>query len=116
MASTKTDKSKSKKIGKEVVAEGTCIYEKSFPDCKIIKKLDEFLEAQKTVSCVSGKDAGAGTVDFVDVPDYMTQLKAIDIITDIRGLRKRKLDVNHKGNLTINVVNFAEPDGNNDPA
>ena len=81
-----------------------CAFEKAFPDCKLIKKLDELMEAQKTVSAVSGRGADAGTVDFVDVPDYNTQVKAMDIVTDIRGLRKRKLDVKHSLDQSLMAV------------
>jgi hypothetical protein len=49
------------------------------------RKLKEFCEAQKTVSCVSGKGAGSGSVDFVDVPDYRIQLDAVKTIIDLYG-------------------------------
>jgi hypothetical protein len=50
-----------------------------------LKKLKEFCEATKTVSCVSGKDAGSGSVDFVDVPDYRIQLDAVKEIIGLYG-------------------------------
>jgi hypothetical protein len=50
-----------------------------------LSKLKEFCEAQKSVSCVSGKDAGSGSVDFVDVPDYRIQLDAVKTIIDLYG-------------------------------
>ena len=50
-----------------------------------LKKLKEFCEATKSVSCVSGKDAGSASVDFVDVPDYRIQLDAVKTIIDLYG-------------------------------
>jgi hypothetical protein len=91
----------SKKIAEEVMAATECAFEKAFPDCSIVKKLNELLEAKKTVSAVSGRGADAGTVDFVDVPDYGTQVKALDIVTDIRGLRRKKVDLKVQGNLNL---------------
>lgn len=49
------------------------------------KKLKEFCEATKSISCVSGKGAGSGSVDWVDVPDYRIQLDAIKTIIDLYG-------------------------------
>jgi hypothetical protein len=43
-------------------------------------KLDQLLEATKPISCIKGKEADGGTVDFVDVPDNQTQVKALDIL------------------------------------
>ena len=61
-----------------------------------LKKLKEFCEATKSVSCVSGKDAGSASVDFVDVPDYRIQLDAVKTIIDLYGDKaptKQTLDV-----------------------
>lgn len=102
----------SKQIGKEVIEQGNCAYEKAFPDCKLIEKFNEWLDAQKTVSAVSGKGADAGTVDFIEVPDYQTQIKAADIITDIRGLRKRKIDVKHSLDQSLMAVAVQVLSGN----
>ena len=74
-------------IGKEVMEETDRAFEKAFPNDKIIRKLDQLLEATKPISCIKGKDAGSGTVDFVDVPDNQAQLKALDMVLDVRGVR-----------------------------
>jgi hypothetical protein len=48
-------------------------------DDRLFEKLDALVEAQRTVSAIGGKDANAGTVDFVDVPDNPVQLKALEM-------------------------------------
>jgi len=50
-----------------------------------LKKIKEFCEATKAISCISGKDAGSGSVDFVDVPDYQTQVQGVKMIIDLYG-------------------------------
>mgnify|MGYP000877180121 FL=1 len=73
-----------------------------------MKKLKDLCEATKPVSCVSGKDAGAGSVDFIDVPDNQTQLGAIRTIIDLYGDKAAlKQDVKHEGNIEILITNYA---------
>jgi hypothetical protein len=79
-----------------------------FADKRLLEKCDELFDAKKAVSCVGGRDAGAGTVDFVDVPDYRIQLDAMKLICELSGRIKKKVDVNQSGNITIEVVRFAE--------
>lgn len=110
MAKRKT-KEESKAIGAQAAEITECYYAKRFPDKLLGDKLVEWLNAQKTVSAVSGKGADAGTVDFVDVPDYQTQTTAGKMIMTLRGLDKKKVDVKQSGSLTVKVVNFS--DGNN---
>ena len=47
--------------------------------------IKECCEATKSISCISGKDAGSGSVDFVDVPDYRIRLDAVKQIIDLYG-------------------------------
>jgi phage terminase small subunit len=70
-------------------------------DQKLLEKHVELLDAQKTVSTVSGKDAGAGTVDFVDVPDYLTQCKAVDMGYKVKGRYTEKQEVKHSGSIDV---------------
>jgi len=49
------------------------------------KVIVDAMKAVRTVSCISGKDANAGTVDFVDVDDHPTRLKAVDMIHKVRA-------------------------------
>lgn len=49
------------------------------------KVIFDAMRATRTVSCVSGKDAGSGSVDFVDVEDHPVRLKAVDMVHKVRG-------------------------------
>lgn len=70
-----------------------------------MQKLKEFCEAQKTVSCVGGKDAGSGSVDFVDVPDYRIQLDAVKTIIDLYGDKApAKQEHEIKGPVQIAII------------
>jgi len=76
---------------------------------RIITKISSHLDAKKTVSAVSGKDAGAGSVDFVDVEDYQAQQKAIEQVFKIEGIgQTQKVDVEHTGTFSFEVISFAE--------
>lgn len=88
-------------------------YQKALRDFKITsktvaKKIHEHLNAKKTVSAVSGKDANAGTVDFIEVDDYQTQQKAIEQVFKIENIGQ-KVDVNHTGSVshTIEVIDYS---------
>jgi hypothetical protein len=86
----------------------------------------ELLEATKPVSCTivrkSGKDKSAPdadetTTDFIEVPDWAARAKGLDMLYSIHGAyAEKKVKATVDGNLTVKVINFAEPDGNNDPA
>jgi len=78
-------------------------------DSRLAIKHAELLDAQKTVSTVSGKDAGAGTIDFVDVPDYQTQAKALDMAYKVKGKYVEKHE--QVGPLTVEIVKFSSGDG-----
>ena len=73
-----------------------------------MKKLKDLCEAQKSVSCVSGKDAGAGSVDFVDVPDNQVQLGAVKEVIALFGDRAaEKKNIKHTGDLKIEIVDYS---------
>lgn len=68
-------------------------------------KLKDLCEATKPISCIRGKEADGGTVDFVDVPDNAVQLNAVKTIIDLYGDAKpKKLDVNMGGNIMATVA------------
>ena len=50
-----------------------------------MKKLKELCEATKPISCIKGKEADGGTVDFVDVPDNQVQLGAVKTVIELYG-------------------------------
>lgn len=75
-------------------------------DRRLAKKHAELLDAQKTVSTVSGKDASSGSVDFVDVPDHQVQVKALDLAYKLKGAYVEKVEVAHSGNIIVKVIKF----------
>ena len=50
-----------------------------------LKKLKSLCEATKPISCIQGKDADGGTVDFVDVPDNRVQLDSVKEVIKLWG-------------------------------
>lgn len=76
-------------------------YEKAgISDARLAKKHAELLDAKKTVSAVCGKDAGAGTVDFVEVDDYPVQAKALDMALKRKGAYPKEGVI--EGNVNLN--------------
>jgi len=62
------------------------LIEKYLPDDKLLQKHDEALEATKTVSAVkTSRDATADSTDFIDVPDYPTRLRAVELGYKVKG-------------------------------
>ena len=60
---------------------------------RLLEKHVELLEAKKTVSAISGNEANAGTVDFIDVPDYQIQFKALDASYKLKGAYVEKKEI-----------------------
>lgn len=56
----------------------------------ISKVVKDAMEANKSISAVVGTDATGKTMDFVDVPDHPTRLKAADMAVDIMGAKAPK--------------------------
>ena len=84
-------------------------------DERIAEKISNLLDAKKTVSCVSGKDAGAGSVDFVDVDDNTVQLNTAKLASQLRGhLTEKGGDTNINGSVIVEIVNFATANENKD--
>src|SRR6185312_4486113 len=54
---------------------------------KMAQKMDEWLEAKKVISAHNAKDANAETDDFIEVPDYQTQLKAGEMLREDLGIK-----------------------------
>jgi hypothetical protein len=75
------------------------LMEKYLPDEKIVRKIDEGLDATRVISAVKGTSANGGTTDFIDVPDFMARHKYIETSLKIKG----KLDNYEEApNLTFN--------------
>lgn len=57
---------------------------------KLAEKQNEWLDAKKVVSAkITGKDADSGTDDFIEVPDYQTQLKAGEMLREDFGFKQQ---------------------------
>lgn len=74
-----------KQIGEEAARRAECVVRREMEKAGLgldrgLKKLDELLECTRPISCIKGKDADGGTVDFVDVPDNPSQAKALDML------------------------------------
>lgn len=63
--------------------------EAGITDAKLNKKLEEGLNATRTISAIKGTSANGGTTDFIDVPDYATIHKYLE--TGLK-LKKRLID------------------------
>lgn len=79
-------------------------------DDSLIQKLMDLKEAQRTVSAIGGKDANAGTVDFVDVPDNPVQLKALEMAFKLKDkFPTNKTDITSDGKaITGNTIVFTD--------
>lgn len=61
------------------------LMDKYLPDDKVLATHEAGLEATKVVSAVIvGKDANDKTNDFIDVPDYPTRLKAVELAYKVK--------------------------------
>ena len=65
-------------------------------DVSLLKKHAELLDATKTVSAVSGRDAGADSVDFVDVPDWQARAKGLEMAYKLKGAFTEKREITGK--------------------
>lgn len=96
------------KIENEVMHETRAAMEKSGMGLdRGLLKLEQLMEATKPISCIKGKEADGGTVDFVDVPDNQTQIKALDMYFTLRGdkpPKEIKAEVNHSGSIMAAVA------------
>jgi hypothetical protein len=72
-------------------------------------KLKLLCEATKPISCIRGKEADGGTVDFVDVPDNRVQLDAVKTVIGMYGdVAPDKHVVDLKQPLIVEVVRFGK--------
>lgn len=70
-----------------------------------LTKLKTLCEATKPISCIKGKDADGGSVDWVDVPDNTVQLNAVKTVISLYGDEApKKEDINIKGPLQIHLI------------
>jgi len=74
------------------------------------KVIVDGMRAMRTVSCVSGKDAGSGSVDFVDVEDHPVRLKAVDMVHKVRGryVETKKIVGADGGPIQVKAVELSD--------
>jgi hypothetical protein len=91
----------SEQVVDEIVAKREGRLEKAgITRSRYLDKLNALLDATKPISCVRGKEADGGTVDFVDVPDNRVQLDAVKVVIALYGdAAPEKIDVNHSGSI-----------------
>jgi phage terminase small subunit len=62
-------------------------------DDKIAQTVGEGMGATKPISAVAGKDASEASVDFIDVPDWPSRLKATELASKMKGHLKDRVDL-----------------------
>ncbi len=93
----------SREIGQKLMAETECAFRKRYSPDVIIEDIDRLREATKPISCIRGKEADGGTVDFVDVPDNQTRLGATKFAAELAGYVGKKSVIDTKLSGTIEV-------------
>lgn len=83
------------------------LMEKHLPDEKVIQTHESALEATKVVSArITGKDADSQTDDFIDVPDYPTRLKAVELAYKVKKKLGEATPI--QNNIQVNVDKYVE--------
>jgi hypothetical protein len=80
------------KKGQVLEALGELMERSGLGDMTLLTKHAELLEATKVVSTVVWKDAGTGTVKFIDVPDWKARAKALDLAYRLKGFYKKQAE------------------------
>jgi phage terminase small subunit len=62
-------------------------------DDKIAETIGEGMQANKPISAVGGRDASEASVDFIDVPDWPSRLKATELASKMKGHLKDRVDL-----------------------
>ncbi len=77
------------------------------PDDDVFLAHKESLEAMKQLSVRGGRDANAGSDDFIEVPDYPTRLKAAELAYKVKGKLKDGINVQGDLNMSVTIVRHA---------
>lgn len=81
------------------------LMEQYLPDTKLFLKHDELLQATKQLSARNGKDANAETDDFIEVPDYQVQVKALELGYKVKGkLSQPSVNVLNQGEMNMGLL------------
>lgn len=95
------------------------LLEEYIPDDLLAQKINEGLEANRTISAnviiksndptVKEKTANSRTVDFIDVPDHAVRHKFVETSLKIKGKLIERTDITSKGKeLTPVLVKFID--------
>lgn len=96
----------------------SALEEAGITDQKLLKKLDEGLEAQRVISAVNTKKQATGaTTDFIEVPDYTVRHKYLETALKLKKRMSDKLEIAGENNepIQIKIVkdgNFDETNSN----
>lgn len=88
------------------------LVEKYLPDNDVLSTHKAGLEATKVISAkITGMNANEGTDDFIDVPDYPTRLRAVELAYKVKGqLNQAQVNIlNQGGDMSLE---FIDGDGN----
>lgn len=77
---------------------------KGLTDDKLFSVLQEGLQAQRSISTISGNEANGGTVDFVEIPDYAVRHKYLET-----GLKLKDKFPRIKTDITTNGKELPTP-------
>lgn len=80
------------------------LMKKYLPDRKLVKVVDEGLEANRVISAVSGKLASGGTTDFIEVPDHAVRHKFVETALKMKGKLVDKTDITSGGEKLDTVL------------
>ena len=69
------------------------LMKKYLPDKKLVKVVDDGLEANRVISAVSGKLASGGTTDFIEVPDHAIRHRFVETALKMKGKLVERTDV-----------------------
>jgi hypothetical protein len=75
-------------------------------DDYLAEKTKEGLDATRTISTISGKEANGGTVDFVDVPDFISRHKYLETALKLKDKFPTKVSgvQLQDGDKTISII------------
>ena len=82
------------------------------PESLVAKTHKEAFNANRTISVVSGKQATGSTNDFVDVPDWQTRMKAVELGYKIRGKMIDRNDLTTNGKDLNSLIQIVKHEDN----
>jgi len=74
---------------------------KYLPDRKLVKVVNEGLEANRVISAVTGKMATGGTTDFIEVADHAVRHKFVETALKMKGKLVDRTDLTSDGKPLI---------------